>query len=90
MNGQPNVYLRFRQMATIALAALVVLLIALPFAVSILFEGKNPIYFKIILLTAFSSGALIGYLKRNSRFFLYLCMLAVIILSVTMSFSIEG
>lgn len=75
-------YPEFMKFAAILLSALVGVLIAFPLIIA---GDANNLYF---LPIAALLGGLVGYRRRNSRIFLYFCMLAVIILAFVISSSV--
>jgi len=78
-------YMRFRRYASMLLAGMTGLMIAYPYALGYL---GTPYKSYLILISSFIAGVLIGYRRRNSRIFLYFCMLAIIILASVISLSL--
>lgn len=83
-------YKSFLNGATILLSAMVGILIIYPLALARLSPAGSPSSGYGMLLLGAAGGALLGYRRRNSRIFLYFCMLAIIILAIVISSSIEG
>jgi hypothetical protein len=73
----------FREIVCVVLGAITAVLIALPVVTQ---EGAPS---PIALLALFGGmGALIGYRKRHSTFFFYLCLVSVIALSSLISYNL--
>lgn len=73
--------LRFQQIATIVLAGITGLLIALPIGLP-----KGPEASMLYALGGLLFGAVSGYRRRNSKIFMYFCMIASAVLSTLLIF----
>jgi hypothetical protein len=76
MESQNKRYVQFRHIATVLLGGITGFLIVLPFGLS-QSPGLTPWY----VLLGFALGTFAGYRRRNSRFFFYFCLAAIIMLS---------
>ncbi|MCI5064195.1 hypothetical protein MRY87_00565 [bacterium] len=81
--------IRFQTVAAVALGTLTGLLIALPLSPSPGGTDAPSLFGMLVLPASAAAGALIGYRRRESRAFLYFCFAAILLLSGTLSTSLE-
>ena len=79
-------YHSFLRLANILLSGMTGFLIGYPVAAGM--TSSNTGSLSVIILTTLA-GFITGYRRANSRIFLYFCMLAIIILSVVISSSLQ-
>ncbi|MCB0328128.1 MAG: hypothetical protein KDD70_00655 [Bdellovibrionales bacterium] len=75
---------RFQWIASVVLGTITGLLIALPIS-----QGESVFSGPIVLLASGMAGALIGYRRKDSRAFLYLCFATILLLAGTFTNAIQ-
>jgi hypothetical protein len=71
----------FNHFAAVMLGGLCGFLVAAPLALS----TNTPAIGALALIAGLAAGGLVGYRRRNSRGFLYLCFVIILVLSGTLS-----
>lgn len=88
MTSEVQRYETFLGYATVALGAIMGLLIASPLA-TIYAQSENFSMAYLTFAVFTLGGALVGYRRRKSRAFLYFCMIGTAVLSSIISFSMS-